>query len=432
MSNQEGQTDIGSILIVGTGIAGLTAARALVDSGFDTVVLEARDRAGGRILTDTSLAVPLDLGAAWIHGKSHNPIFAFSRRHGIIMMPTDYTNSCLIDENGMRPGLAQILFALRANRILPRLKRLARQLDHDISVEDAVQLIATETRMSRQELRFLNRHLIEFEAYNGVPLKEQSLFALIDDSLKLHGGDVAFPHGLSQVVSLLVEGLTINYETAVHTITQESNRVIVETNKSTHEADAAIITLPIGVLKSGRVKFNPTLPQRKLDAIASIGLGSFNKIAMRFKEVFWPVDCDMIELIPDKRTVVLQLLNWYKYTGEPILIACVAAETARAWEEMSDEQIKIMMLNIVQTLFKTEVPNLIAIRITRWGQDEFSLGAYSAINPGHDPKQFEILAEPFGRLFFAGEACIRASYGTVHGAHLSGIQAVQSLRQFLK
>jgi monoamine oxidase len=421
------------VLVIGAGIAGLTAARDLVGCGFDVLVLEARERPGGRIWTDKSLAAPVDLGAAWIHGKTNNPIFALTRRHGIKTMPTNYADSCLLDENGHRTNSWHTLcFAQRANRILPRLKRLAARLEHDISVAEAVKFIAADAGMMREEMRFLNRHLIELEAFNGVSLADQSLFALVDDSLKLSGGDLAFPQGFSQVVDALSQGITINYREVVLHVRQLSNQVIVETDKGTHAADAAVVTLPLGVLKTGRVKFSPGLPDRKLEAISSIRLGLFNKIAIRFSEVFWATNSDMIELIPENRTVVLQFLNWHKYTGEPILVACVAAETARNWEQESDEQIECRLLKLLQRIYKHGVADITGIRITRWGQDEFALGAYSSVHPGYDSRQFDVLAAPFGRLFFAGEACMTAYHGTVHGAHLSGIRASGWLKEFIQ
>jgi monoamine oxidase len=419
---------IRSVLIIGAGIAGISAARELVDAGYDVVVLEARDRCGGRIRTDNSLGVPIDLGAAWIHGKRHNPIAKLCRQNGIVTAPTDYAKSCLIDEKGQEADAVQRLcFAQRANRIMPRLKRLASSLERDISVEQAVKEIVVASRMSNSEMRFLNRQLIEFEAFNGVPLAEQSLFALCDDSLKSHGGDLAFPQGYVQVIDHLARGIKINYNEAVMTVRQEASGVVIVTSTNVHVADAAIVTLPLGVLKSGQVKFVPELPERKQQAISSMKLGLFNKIAIRFEKVFWPVDCDMIELIPETRTHTVQILNWYKYTGEPILVVLTAADTAREWEAKSDAEIESWVRKLLETTFPSGIAKPTGMTITRWGQDEFARGAYVALEPGYKPEYFDFMAEPFGRLYFAGEACIRANYGSVPGAHLSGIFAARRL-----
>lgn len=432
-SRNKQKLSAGNVLVIGAGIAGLKAAKDLIHSGFDVRVLEARQRLGGRIFTDDSLGVPVDMGAAWIHGKINNPIFALSRRHGILTMPTDYAASCLMDEDGNTPNMVQrIAFAQRANRIMPRLKRLAFELVEDISVQDAVEIAVADANFRGDELRFLNRQLIELEAFNGTSLAEQSLFALVDDSLRFHGADMTFPRGYSQIASALAKGVAINYEETVLTIRQEANKVFVETTKGTHEADAAVVTLPLGVLKSGRVKFSPALPESKQSAITSIRMGLFNKIALRFSTVFWASDADMIELIPQKRSHVLQFLNWFRYSFQPILIACVAADTARAWEQDSDEMVKVKIMDILQRMYKHKTQEPINMKVSRWGTDEFSLGAYSAAHPGQSSNDYDALAEPFGRLFFAGEACAIAHHGSVPGAYLSGSRAAQELSKLSK
>lgn len=418
----------GTVIVVGAGIAGLAAARNLMDSRFDVLVMEARERAGGRLWTDDRLGAPVDLGAAWIHGMLGNPIFGLTRKFGLMTTPTNYSESSLIDDNGNEATfLRKIAFAARANRILPRLKRLAHLLEQDTSVAAGVRLILKNAEMSQSEMCFLNRHLIEFQALNAASLEEQSLFALVDGHGFL-GGDLTLPQGFAQVVERLAVGVKIKYGETVQNIIHTNNSATVETEKMSYEADAVIVTLPLGVLKAGTVSFSPALPEFKQASMSAIKMGLFNKIAMRFEEPFWPIHSDLIELIPERHDLVVQFLNWYKYTGQPILIACIAADTARQWEAESNERTVALIMDVLKKYFGNSVKEPVSTVITRWGQDEFSRGSYSVVHPGATAKQFDALGEPVGRLFFAGEATSMKHQGTVHGAYLSGLRAAKQIK----
>lgn len=422
------QNKSGNVVVVGAGMAGLAAANELATTGFEVIVLESRDRSGGRIWTDYSLDAPVDLGAAWIHGKSRNPIAQLAKKSGIKTAPSSYDKSLLLDDNGKKvSALNQVLYAGRANRILPRLRRLAKRLDKDISVAEGVKLILEESGMKNAEVCFLNRHLIEFQAMNAANLEEQSLFALLEGPGEFSGGDLVFPEGYSQLFENMAQGIHIKYREIVTEIRYGERGVTVETTKNKYNADAVVVTLPIGVLKSGKVKFTPELPEFMQTSIAEIKVGLFNKVAMRFKEVFWNPECDMIELVSNRSDFVCQFLNWRKFSKEPILIACFAAETAREWERNSDDAIEARMEVLLKKLFGSSASKPTASRITRWGTDEFSLGAYTVVDPGSTARKFDALAEPVGRLFLAGEATARANQGTVPGAYLSGIRAAKQV-----
>lgn len=417
-----------SVLIVGAGISGLAAAAESLKRGFQALVLEGRARPGGRIWTDRSMQVPIDLGAAWIHGKSGNPLYKLARKHQIRMEVTDYSRSSLLDENGKTPDfLSRLAFSGRAGRILPRLKRLRKGLSQDVSVAEAVGMVVAKSGMSKEELCFLNRHLIEFQAYNAASLEEQSLFHLIASAESRHGEDLLFPEGYSQLTDKMADGLTIKFEETVQLIEQDGQGVSVETDKGSYKADAAIVTLPLGVLQSSAVEFKPSLPERKLAAIGRLKMGLFNKIAMRFQEVFWDKESDLIEMIGSDSSLVFQFLNLYRHCGEPVLVGCVAADTAREFEQLSDEGILKRSVDLLHRLFPGKATSPSQATITRWGQDKFSRGSYSVVLPGTTEDDFNAIAEPFERLYFAGEACTYHGQGTAHGAYQSGVHAATQM-----
>jgi monoamine oxidase len=424
----------GNILVVGAGMAGLAAARNLVHSGFNVVVLEARNRIGGRVCTDHhSLGTPIDLGASWIHGKTGNPLVALTKEFGIKTLPSDYSNVSLLDESGRSlPLWESTLFSVRPLRVLSKLKSLAEQLTEDISTAEGIRRVLKNKQLHASEIRYLNRHIKLLESLNAADLDTQSLFALIRGALGFHGGDLVFPGGYSQTVDALAQGLEIRYEEPVLAITHDADLVRIETTKAVHEADAAVLTLPLGVMQSGTVTFNPPLPEYKTSASSKLKMGLLNKVAMRFSEPFWPRHRDFIEIISDNKIPVTGFVNWYKYSRQPVLIAFIAAGSAIAMEEKTDSEIEAELMTILRRLFGNLVTQPLATKITRWGQEQFTLGSYSVVLTGATTKDFDALAEPVGRLFFAGEATIGSHQGTVHGAYISGIRAAEEISQASK
>ncbi len=416
------------VLVVGAGMAGLTAAQHLKNCGAEVIVLEARSRIGGRIWTDETLGVPVDLGATWIHGKSGNPLFDLARANRIETRGAQMKSSLLLDDEGCQiQAWKKLMFAARADRVIPRLKRIARGLARDISVAEGVAILTAESDMSEPEISFLNRHLIEFEALNAARLDEQSLFALTSGSVAFRGGDLVFPHGFSQLIDLLASGLDIRLQETVLDVNNSRSAVFVETSAATYKGDAAIITLPLGVLQSGAVKFSPSLPAYLEETFSSVKMGLFNKVAIRFSEAFWPHDFDFIEMVPKKKTTICQFFNWYRYVDQPVLVACIASDTARQWESLPDEQAVAKVLDLLGRLFPRRVSDVVNSSVTRWGKDPHSLGSYSVVHPGASPRLFDALREPVNRLFFAGEATTRLHQGTVHGAYLSGLEAARKV-----
>ena len=88
------------VIIIGAGISGIAAARALKAKGYNVLILEARNRVGGRIWTDNSLGTPLDLGASWIHGINNNPIKQLADQFALKTLPVNYEARQIFDDNG--------------------------------------------------------------------------------------------------------------------------------------------------------------------------------------------------------------------------------------------------------------------------------------------------------------------------------------------
>jgi monoamine oxidase len=195
-------------------------------------------------------------------------------------------------------------------------------------------------------------------------------------------------------------------------------------------AEKAIITLPLGVLKQGSIRFDPPLPADKQAAINKIGMGLLNKVYLRFPEVFWDEESDWISHVSLAKGEWAEFLNIYKYTGRPILVAFNAGRFGRTTESWSDETIVTAVTEVLRTLYGTGIPAPEAWQITRWAGDPLAGGSYSYLAPGSRPRDRDTLAAPLSNLlFFAGEATSKEYPSTVHGAYLSGRRAAEEVNE---
>ncbi|RRT60932.1 hypothetical protein B296_00019703 [Ensete ventricosum] len=205
----------------------------------------------------------------------------------------------------------------------------------------------------------------------------------------------------------------------VSKIARRSNRVIITMEDgSTLIADAAIITVPVGVLKANLIEFEPRLPDWKRSAISDIGVGIENKIALRFNTVFWP-NVEVLGLVAHTSYACGYFLNLHKATGHPVLVYMAAGRFAYDIEKLSDEE----AINFVMLQLKKMIPDAT--------DPVDSLGSYSCDLVGKPADLYERLCAPVDNLYFAGEAASADHSGSVHGAYTSGITAAEVCRRRL-
>ncbi len=155
-----------SVLVLGAGIAGLAAAQALTEQGRSVIILEARNRVGGRMWTDSSLGVPLDLGASWIHGVNGNPITKLAKQFGVKTVPTDDENSIMFNADGSEYSdveweETESLF----EEIYEEVALMQEETESDTSLQDAFDAVLSEYDLSDEQMRRLN-----YYAYLGTSL----------------------------------------------------------------------------------------------------------------------------------------------------------------------------------------------------------------------------------------------------------------------
>lgn len=413
------------VLVLGAGIAGLAVARTLTDKGLSVIILEARNRVGGRMWTDSSLGLPLDLGASWIHGVEGNPITKLAKQFGAKTAPTDDENGIMFAADGSE--LPEDEFARMEalfEEVYEKVVERSVMSDGDMPLQNIFDRVISSGDFSETDLRRLNYyiHLVTALEY-GADAKDLSAWWWDQDE-EFDGEEVIFPGGYNQITDGLARGLDIRLGTVVNTVRYGADGVEVETSAGSFVADKAVVTFPLGVLKQASVKFEPPLPGPKQEAIERLGMGVLNKVYLKFPEVFWGEEVETISYVGEELGEWNDWLSYVPFTGEPVLMAFHGGDKGFEIEGLSDDEVRAGAMKTLRVMFGDDIPEPEGILVTRWGKDPFAFGAYSHIPPFASGDDYDALFAPVDDvLFFAGEATSREYPSTVHGAYLSGIAA---------
>ncbi|NBQ20200.1 MAG: FAD-binding protein [Synechococcaceae bacterium WB6_3B_236] len=406
-------------VVIGAGLAGLACAQQLIAAGRKVVVLEARQRIGGRIWTKQLQGSAIDLGASWLHGITNNPLHRLvTQELGLPVVPTNDEGQVTIGPDGQRWSSER---REQADAWLAAFVRKAE--DSGKATESLDSLLPA--RLTPDQ-RFTLIADVEHEL--GAELSTIAANAPLGDGQELLGGDAMVPAGLDRLVRHLAKGVDIRLGKVVKQIENHPNGVKITTTDSTViDAQALCCTMPLGVLKQGRIRFDPDLPPAKAQAIERLGMGVLNKIVLLFPKRFWD-DATWIRNDGPDAGLWPEWVDLTGLIGRPGLMGFTAANRARALEGQPDQYIVASALGQLKRCYREQViPAPSGVLLTRWGEDPFSLGSYSYPAVGSTPAMREELAGRWNRMVFAGEATSSSFPATLQGAYLSGIQAAKAL-----
>ena len=425
--------DVVDVVVVGAGIAGLTAAAELSTRGHRVRVLEARDRVGGRVWTETVDGQAVDLGAQWLEGTNGNPLVELCERYGVEHVSWD-------DVFAVADARGQVVSSDDFESIeelvsstLKATKRLAwdQPDDEDQSLGDAFERCLPDDLSERD--RQLARWLVDADVGSdeAEDLSRLSLRCHWDEEVDdtFDGANRVFPKGFASLAEGLAEGLDVVLRAEVTEIARARWDVAVAVADGTlHRARRVLATLPIGVLRSGAVRFVPPLPEETSEAIATLGVGVTNKVVVAFDEPFWQEHIEYFGLATQEADLFIEVSSLLPSTGKPILVVWSHGDRARKLEELSDDVVLERALSTLERLFGEPPPPPRDVLVTRWGRDPFARGSYSHLPVGARYGAIEALRKPIDdTIFFAGEATETAHIATVHGAHLSGLRAAEEV-----
>lgn len=433
-----------SVIVIGGGISGLAAARTLQNASFKVVLLESRDRIGGRIHTDYTFGCPVDMGASWLHGVcNENPLAPMIRRLGLNLYRTSGDDSVLYDhdlesfmlfgiDGKQVPQQTVVEVGEAFKNILKETEKVRDEHTQDMSVQEAISIVMERYPELRQDglaHEVLQWYICRMEAWFAADANLISLKTWDQEDV-LSGGHGLMVQGYYPVIQALAKDIDIRLSHRVLRITNGYNKVMVAVEGGrSFIADAAIITVPLGVLKADLIDFEPKLPEWKVSAIRDLGMGNENKIALRFDDVFWP-NVELLGIVAPTSYACGYFLNLHKATGHPILVYMAAGSLAGDLEKLTDEAAAdFAMLHLKKMFPNASEP--VQHLFSRWGSDPDSLGSYSYDAVGKPTDVYDRLRAPLGNLFFGGEAVSMEHQGSVHGAYSAGLMAADNCRSHI-
>lgn len=410
------------IIVIGAGAAGLIAARQILHSGRKVILLEARERTGGRIHTIQSNGYVIEAAAEFIHGDLpitiallHEYKIRFAKTGGV-MARAEYDQTEKTD-----------WFVEGWDKLLNTMK----ELQTDLPLEEFLD----KNFAGEKFLALRNTARLFAEGFDLADPKTASTKALYrewaseddDEQFRVHGGYSKLTDAIFD--DCIKMGCEVNFSVIVKNINWQKDQVqLMDQNGNKFIGSKVVITVPLGVLNSGKISFSPTLPEIK--SLHDIGFGTVVKIILECKKAFWEEKIKDLGFVFSDEPVP----TWWTQLPDqdPLLTGWAGGDSADKLHSKTDEEIFEICVQALANIFqeKTSVINslITKIHIFNWTKDPFTLGAYSFPMVQTDSAR-KLFDEPIqNTIYFAGEAFYSGPVGgTVEAALKSGIDAAKKI-----
>lgn len=410
-----------TVIVVGAGLSGLSAAKKLHEKGFKVTVLESQDKVGGRTRTNRSLGIAFDEGSSWIHGIDGNPITTLAQQAGMTAAFTDDESIKSYDIGGvLRTPNA---YATAEDEFYTILNSLNKKGNATQSFESVFNNLYP-TKANDRLWKFLLSAYVTFDT--GDLDKLSSL--LYNEGEEYSGIEKIATNGYDTIAQFLAKDLSIVFNQRVSKVDYTNKKIKITHNGTVTEADYVIVTVPLGILKANAILFIPTLPPIKQNAIQKIGMSCVNKFLLTWNIAFWE-DVQYITYTPEIKDKFNYFVNLKKVN--PVanaLMTFAYANYARQTETMTDAQVIDEIMSHLKDIYGSKIPNPTNMLRTKWQSNENAFGAYSYTAVGTEMQHFDDLAKEIdNKVFFAGEHTEIDYFSTAHGAYLSGIREADKI-----
>jgi monoamine oxidase len=399
------------VAIIGAGAAGLGAAHALTRAGLPVIVLEARDRVGGRGHTImASPGITFDLGCGWLHSAESNSFVAVAEA---LNFEIDRT----------LPPWRERTYG----KAFPPDERA----DFFRALEEFFQRIEDAAKSGRDSAASLylekgnrwNPMIDAVSSYiNGC---ETDRLSILDfDAYEDSNNNWRVRRGYGALMAAYGAALPLAFNCEVTLIDHSGKRLRIETSQGTLTADKAVITVPTNLIAQEAIRFHPPLPE-KTDAAAGLPLGLADKVMLALDDPGdLPKDGNLRGATMRTAMGTYHLLPF----GQPCIEGFFGGRFAQQLEDEGSGAIAAHSIDEIASLLGNDYRRrLRPLKESRWAHDPFARGSYSHALPGHAGKRAVLAAPVNGRLFFAGEATSPHFFSTAHGAHDSGERAAREV-----
>jgi monoamine oxidase len=399
------------IAIIGAGAAGLGAARALQHSGLSVIVLEARDRVGGRGHTiQAAPDITFDVGCGWLHSADQNSFVKIAEQ---LNFEVDRTRPPWREQavhKAFPPPLRMEFIAAldafydRAEEAAKEARRSGRDSAANLYLEPGNRwnpmIDAISTYINGCELDRVS--ILDMEAYEDTEINWR------------------VRRGYGALMAAYGASCPLAFNCNVMLIDHSGKRVRIETSRGRLSADKVIVTIPTNLIAIEAIRFHPALPD-KVDAARGLPLGLADKVVLALDEP---------EALPKDgnlrgATMRTEMGTYHlRPFGQPCIEGYFGGRFAQALEDAGDGALAAQSIDEIAGFLGNDYRRkLKPLAQSRWAHDPFARGSYSHALPGHAGKRAVLAAPVDGRLFFAGEATSPNFFSTAHGARDSGERA---------
>jgi monoamine oxidase len=417
------------VIIIGAGAAGLMAARELLKTKHDVIIIEARSRIGGRIHTiiDSDFSVSIEQGAEFVHGK--------------LPLTLELMNEAKIRIDEMAGEVYQVhngkehegeFFNDDWDLMMTELKKLKTDLTFNDFLKE---------KFPYEKYKDLNENLRGFvEGYNAANVDKASAIALRDEWLSEdHAVQLRPKGGYSQMMDYLYKqiqasGGVLHLSSIVTRVKWSRDHVeVIDSDGKSFSANQVLITVPIGVLQSDAIKFDPTIPAYH-KAACNVGFGGVIKITIEFRKAFWETQTG--KKMPSLRFLFsdAEIPTWWSQLPEhtPILTGWLGGPKAENLHK-TEKEIYEMAVSSLSYAFNCSkdliIDHIKAWHVSDWTKDPYSLGAYAYATLQTQNAREILTTSLEDTIFFAGEALYDGpEIGTVEAALVSGSSIAKKIQ----
>lgn len=464
------------VIIIGAGASGITSSYYLESNNINNIVLEARNRIGGRINTDTSFGYPLELGAIHITHQSDNPMYSLAKLFNLNLKKinmgykeeTKYINGKKLNSKDVKilDKLNNKVHTKWTNFVIENIDKLKGKTLYDSTV-----FYLKQSKLSILE-KLLTKDIVFGSNINSNSIIDEYYDYIISKSKGFTIDCSMTNSGYVNILDILTKNLDIRLEKKIIRIKQEQeqntnnaysidnkdssflknkltevtdenrnennlyseNKVIIyDSNNNIYKAKYVIVTVPLGVLKSNMIEFIPALSSSKQNSIDKLEMFDMNKIFVEFTEKFWE-ETNYINLFYNNKddfySKYSYIINMSNIINKNVLLFMISNKAIDDLTDRSEEVVKKEIIDLLKLHYPDKNIEITQIKITDWGNDEFSKGAFSEL--GADKKLRKAFQEKEGRIFFAGEHTMENYNAYVYGAIKSGLRIGKKVKEELE
>ena len=418
------------VVVVGAGFAGVAAAERLLGAGYDVVHLEATGGIGGRARTETLEGYPVDMGAGWLHDGRANRLRATAEALGLDLYRTDLNRGLALDGDAAPVPFGDVSDVLGAVEGAATGTYLAWRFRRALGLRPA--LPPLDTVVGPALAAFGPRGCAARElvrtAYAADPaaLSAGVLFEGDDDPLASHtplpSDDVVVGTGMVSLLRALTRRTRPSFGEPCLGIARVTGGVLVRTPRRTVEADAAVVTASLGVLKSGAIDFSPGLPAAHAAALDRLGFGAFEKVWLAYPEGSWRSDAHVLTVCDEGPFGFVA--DFSGVSGRPLVMGASAGGRTEALSAVGLDRAVGVLHGHVRRAVGPGVPEPVGAVASGWSGDPWVRGAYMYPTAGARFDERAVLRRPIAeRIVLAGEALSPSRFGLVDGAWEDGRRA---------